>query len=183
MATFDLTEYLEDDSVKLKIPSRRYKNGHEYTFESPDFETGLWLKNMIEFGQRAALGVDTSKDDLGKLVLDDDEEVDLYRRVMGDTFDQLRADKVSWGHTQEVFRVLLRKWGTGQDIAVILQEAQGNIPTQPNREARRASARTSSPKAGSKSNRTSSGTKAPTRGRGSTSSSGTSGGKAAARTA
>lgn len=174
MPTYDLTQFLEDDSVKLKVPSRKYPKGREYRFESPDFETGLWLKNLIEFGQRAALGIEVAPGDADKLVLDDDEETDLYRRVMGDTFEQLRTDKVSWGHVQEVFKLLLGKWGTGRDIDVALQEAQGGSTTQPNRAARRASTTRSSSKAGSKSSPASLATKARTASPASTRSSATS---------
>jgi hypothetical protein len=175
VATYSLGEFLEDDSIVLEdIPSKKAPKGKAYRFASPDFETGLWLKNLIEFGQRVALGGEVRDSDTERLNLDDDEEVDLYRRVMGDTFEQLRTDGVSWGHVQKVFQLLLKHWGTGQDVAATLREAAGEAEAQPNRTARRASARSSSPTAGSKSSRASTATKARTAAKASTRSSGTS---------
>lgn len=169
MPNYSLTEFLEDDAVVLEdIPSKKYPKGHTYRFASPTFEVGLWLKNLIELGQRAALGLDVNTEQVGKLLLDDSEEADAYRRVMGDTFEQLRKDDVSWGHTQQVFRLLLKHWGAGQDIEVTLREAAGESVPGPNRQTKRAAARGSSPKAGSRSSRASSATKAPTGARAST---------------
>lgn len=203
MATYDVSEYLEDGAIVLEgIRSTEHPKGRSYRFESPSFEVGLWLKNLIEFGQRAslraAIGVAPKPDEFAELILDDNEEIDTYRRVMGDTFDELRADDVPWQSVQGIFTLLLKKWGNSQPIEVTLNEGKAAAP---NRETRRAAAKaapatganSSSRKAGSKSSRArtprkkapaSSATRARTTGQGSTRSSRTSAaGKDAAKTA
>lgn len=205
MGEHDLTEFLGDGGEDLKIPSTEHPEGRWYHFRSPNFETGLWLKNVIEFGQKAnirervggKLTAEEARDlakDVGKLVLDDDEEQDMYRRVMGDTFDEMRADDVNWDNTQRVFGILLNKWGNSQPIEVTLEKGKA---TAPNRTARRAAAKkapTASPakrparKAGLKSSQARTPRKkAPasgdTRGRTSGQASGRSSGTAAAKPA
>jgi hypothetical protein len=165
MATYDLTEFLEDDSIVLEgIAGTKYPDGKAYRFASPDAKTGLWLKNLIEFGVRANLGLPVEDGTVGKLQLDDDEERDMYVRVMGPTYDELVADGVSWSRLQRVFGLLLRHYGSGQDIAGAIA---GEAEARPNRATRRAAKKT----VGSSSSRASGATQAPTRKSGSSRSS------------
>jgi hypothetical protein len=169
VATYDLTEFLEDDSIVLEgIRSEKFPDGKAYRFTSPDAKTGLWLKNLIELGVRAGLGIKSEAGDLQKLVLDDDEERNLYARVMGATFDELVADKVSWSRVKKIFDLLLRHYGAGQDIAGAVA---GEAEARPNRATRRATARKT---VGSSSSRASGATPARTRSQASTRSSKTS---------
>jgi len=190
MATFDLTEYLEDDAVVLEgIRSERHPEGKAYRFESPSAKIGLWLQHLLEFGikvsligKAAAAGEDIDAaaiPDPGKLVLDDDEERDLYRKVMGPTYDELLDDGVSHGRIQRVFQLLLMHWGANRDIGSQIAAGLPEAPGPVNRAEKRARQR----KAGSSSSRASTATPARSRARTSTRSSGTSASGQAAATA
>jgi len=174
MATYDLSDYLEDGTVVLEgIRSEKFADGKAYRFASPSAKVGLWLQHLVEFGIRANLagGQVVSQAEVGKLVLDDDEERDLYQRVMGATLEEMLTDGVPWSSVQKVFKLLLQHWGANRDIGAQIAagrpEAQGPV----NRAERRAQQKT----AGSRSSRASTGTPARTRSRTSTRSSGTSG--------
>lgn len=178
MATYDLSEYLEDDSLVLEgIRSDKFPDGKAYRFASPSAKVGLWLKNLAEFGLRASLGEDAPlPSDLSKIVLDDDEEHDLYRRVMGETYAEMMADGVSHARVQKVFGLLFLHYGAGRSIDRQLappppQDGRPEAAGPSNRATRRAAQKT----AGSSSSRASSGTPARTRARTSTRSSKTTG--------
>lgn len=189
MATFDLSEFLEDDSLVLEgIRSEKHPDGKAYRFTSPSAKKGLWLKNLIEFGVKANLGIEASPGEVGKLSLDDDEEMDLYRDVMGDTLTELLDDGVSWSRVQQVFGLLLGHYGMGRGIDNALKEHSGEAGARPNRAARRSASKTSTKptrqaKAGSSSKTATTATPARTRARTSTRSSTSGPGARSAKTA
>lgn len=176
MEEFNLTGVLDDGAIALTVASKKYPKGRKYVFHSPTAKTGMWLQNLVTLGQQAQFGVESAAEKLSTLVLDDEQERDdLYPLVMGDTLKQMISDDTTWATIQDVFAILLAKWGTNQSIQESVDNLTGEAAAQPaNREARRANGRASSPTAGSKSSRASSATKARTSGRTSTPSSTTS---------
>lgn len=80
----DLNDFL-DDTLVLPI------KGKKYTVQAPDGETGLLCQRLLALGAQAAKGEAEVKS-----TLDDDDEEDLYQRVLGPVWDEMMADKVSW---------------------------------------------------------------------------------------
>lgn len=95
MSFADLDEFF-DDTLKLPV------GGKTYVIASVDAETGLWCQRMLSTAAEVATGSDLSETEVGDLLLDDDQERDLYRRVLGDVYDELVADKVGWERLKHV---------------------------------------------------------------------------------
>ena len=71
--------------------------GKTYRVESPDAATGLWIQSIMSAAAFVRSGATPTDADV-QTVLDDDDERDMYARVLGDTHAQLVADGVPW-HT------------------------------------------------------------------------------------
>jgi hypothetical protein len=141
MARLDLAGYLDDDSVEVPgIPSTAFPDGKTYRFASPDAKTGLFLAFLANLAVKARLGGDIGAQ-AAALELDDDQERDLMRDVMGATLDELTADGVSWVRIQKLNRYLFIHFAMGEDAAVGLQRS-GEARVPANRATRRASMRT-----------------------------------------
>ncbi|MEU5863499.1 hypothetical protein ABZ815_20180 [Nonomuraea sp. NPDC047529] len=85
MAKFrDLDEFF-DDTLPLPI------GGKTYRVPPPDADTGLLCQRLMTAGIAAANGKE-----IDAAQLDDAGEVDLYQRVLGSVYSELRADGVSW---------------------------------------------------------------------------------------
>ena len=137
MSRLDLTGYLEDDSVEIPgITSTAYPDGKTYTFVSPDARTGLHLASLADLAVRARMGVDVGAQ-AAALDLDDDQERELMRKVMGATLDELVDDGVSWVRIQRLNRYLFIHFAMGEDAARGLR-LSGEAPVPANRAARRA---------------------------------------------
>jgi hypothetical protein len=144
MARLDLTGYLDDDSVEVPgIPSTAYPDGKTYRFDSPDAKTGLFLASLANLAVKARLGGDIGAQ-AAALELDDDQERDLMRDVMGSTLDELTADGVSWVRIQKLNRYLFIHFAMGEDAAVGLQRS-GEALVPANRAARRATKKKATP--------------------------------------
>jgi hypothetical protein len=138
MARLDLAGYLDDDSVEVPgIPSKAHPDGRTYRFASPDAKTGLFLASLANLAVKARLGGDIGKQ-AAELELDDDQERDLMRDVMGPTLDEMIADGVSWVRIQKLNRYLFIHFAMGEDAAAGLA-VSGEAPAPANRAARRAS--------------------------------------------
>ena len=138
MARLDLTGYLDDDSVEVPgIPSKKYLMGKTYRFDSPDAKTGLLLASLANLAVKARLGGDIGEQ-AAALELDDDQERDLRRDVMGPTLDEMIADGVSWVRIQKLNRYLFIHFAMGEDAAAGLASSSGEARVPANRAARRA---------------------------------------------
>lgn len=91
----DLNEFFDPT---LKLPVR----GKLYTVESPDAETGLWCQRLFNVAVAASAGRDVNDEDAAQLQLDDEQEQDLFRRLLGDTLDEMRQDGLRWSEIQHV---------------------------------------------------------------------------------
>jgi hypothetical protein len=174
MERYDLTGRHGRGAIGFTAESEKYPEGREYVFKSPPGREGLFLVNLIQLGQKAALGDAPSAQELEKLLVDDDDERDMYHRVMGDTLEVMLDDGVNWEDVQNIYTSLLRKWGQFQPIRSTLEEldageAEGPAANRAEKRAaakkspaKKAPARSSSRKGGSRSSRTSGATKALT---------------------
>jgi hypothetical protein len=137
MARLDLAGYLDDDSVEIPgIPSTAHPDGKTYKFDSPDAKTGLFLTSLANLAVKARLGGDIGAQ-AAALELDDDQERDLMRDVMGATLDELTKDGVSWVRIQKLNRYLFIHFAMGEDAAAGLA-ASGEARVPANRATRRA---------------------------------------------
>jgi len=94
------------------------------------------LASLANLAVKARLGADIGEQ-AAALELDDNQERDLMRDVMGATLDELTADGASWVRIQKLNRYLFIHFAMGEDAAVGLQRS-GEAPAPANRAARRA---------------------------------------------
>ncbi|WP_433426353.1 DUF7426 family protein (plasmid) [Microtetraspora malaysiensis] len=133
----DLDEFF-DDTFKLPV------GGKTYVIPAPDAETGLLCQRLMHAGLDANAGREVNSDginDLASAVLDDDQERDLYQRILGPVYDELFADGVSWPRIQHVGMTALVWVAAGREPAIKYWESggAGEAPA-PNRATRRATA-------------------------------------------
>ncbi len=133
MAQFrDLDEFF-DDTLPLPI------GGKVYVVPPASAETGLFCQRLMEAGVDAANGKDT---DLASL--DDEGERDLYQRVLGPVYGELKANGVSWPKIKHA-GITAFLWIAGdRDTAQKYWEAGDGGPEAeaPTRAERRAAAAT-----------------------------------------
>lgn len=131
----DLDEFF-DDSLALPV------GGKLYRIPPPDAEVGLLCQRLMQAGLAAEQGEQVNDPELNELaavVLDDDEERDLYVRILGPVWAELRADGVSWPKIQHVGSTALVWVAAGKEAAAKIWVAgsTGEAPA-PNRATRRA---------------------------------------------
>ncbi len=136
MAFKDLGEFADDPVLELPI------DGRIYVVHGVDGETGLWAQRLLDMGMAAMAGkeVDGSK-------LDDDEERDVYARLLGGTFQELLDAGVTWERIKHVAYTALLWIASSMSTAEEFwatwgkQDAEGEEEAlEPNRASRRASA-------------------------------------------
>lgn len=133
MAFKNLREFIDRASITLPIGDKAY------TFLDVDAETLLMIQELLQVTEAISRG-----EDVDDPVLNDLEEADLYRRVLGDTYDELITDRV---YAEELKRVLatVMVWAAGsveQAEAVWEGRDPGKSPARPqNRADKRAAAR------------------------------------------
>lgn len=133
----DLDEFF-DPSLRLPI------GGKTYTVPPPDAEVGLLCQRLMHAGLAAQAGQEVDQDGLNRLadaVLSDEQEKDLYKRLLGPVWEELFADRVSWPVIQHVGETALLWVAAGVDAAARHWEAgAGEAQAPANRKTRRAAA-------------------------------------------
>jgi hypothetical protein len=128
-----LDEFL-DDSLTLPI---RFRDGviHEISIPGPSAVDGLRIQRLMEAGLRMA--EDGSEPDAE--VLDDAQEIDMYRAALGPRYDELRTE-LDWPRFKHVALTSVL-WITQDGDAAERYWNSGGDPSllAPNRETRRAS--------------------------------------------
>lgn len=144
MAVKSLGKFLDDDALDIPdVPSRDYPEGNTYRIESPDAETGLWLRALANVAVKAQAGGEVTDQDVAGLVLDDEQETELYHKVLGDTMQEMVNDGVSWVRIQRIGKYAFLYFAIGEEEADEALESgalSGNRQA-PNRAARRAQAK------------------------------------------
>lgn len=103
MSFRDLDEFFDSS---LRLPVR----GKTYVIPSPDAKTGLWCQRIIALAGKGKDGL--TDDDAASLRLDDDEERDLFQRLLGDAFEEMVADGLPWEHVKHCGMTALM-WAAG----------------------------------------------------------------------
>lgn len=148
MALRDLSKFLEDDGLDYPLPSSaftdpaRFPDGKTYKVPSPDARTGLWLAATADLGVAAANNADISEADVERLKLDDDQEQDLYRRVLGPVHGQMLADGVKWTALKQVALDAYFVFAMDTDVADAVLAGAGEAQARGNRASRRAAKKT-----------------------------------------
>jgi hypothetical protein len=195
----DFSAFFDDGVIEFDAPSNAHPMPAPKTYRvEMDAERGLWLSGLVETATLSAAGITVSDEKLAELKLDDNEQVPFARRVLGETYDELMTDGVSWPLIRRIVSDIFvcftqDETAANQIIEQSLAE-RGKAEASANRASRRA-AKNASPKAsspaptapkqaGSRSNRASGATKARGKAAASTpSSTSTPTGDAAAQTA
>lgn len=132
----------EDGDLVVLVGSR------EYVIEDVDAATGLWAQEIGDRTRKAKARLDAGEDAetvSADLHLDDDEERDFYRTLLGGTLDELTADGAKW-RTVRILGQIAYAWIIrGLEGARKMWEADGEAP-KANREQRRATSRASGSK-------------------------------------
>ncbi|GAA2895567.1 DUF7426 family protein [Nonomuraea rubra] len=133
----DLDEFF-DDTLPLPV------GGKWYRIPAPDAEVGLLCQRLMHASMAAEQGetVDDPKlNELAEVVLSDDEERDLYQRILGPVWHELRTDGVSWPKVQHVGATALVWVAAGKEAAAKIWASGGvGEAPAPNRATRRATA-------------------------------------------
>lgn len=158
-ATFEALGDFLDDFLELPIPIPGQDGEiRTYRIEGPSALDGIQIERITTMAARLAAGgsVDTAP------ALDDEEEIDLYRKCLGDAYGPLLAD-LSWVKFRHVALTAMM-WITADRETAAAYWATGTTAGKaPNRAARRSAQRGSSASAGASTTRkpaSTSGTKA-----------------------
>lgn len=132
MAFVDLDEVFEDG---LPLPV----GGKVYRVPSCDGELGMWCQRLMG----AALVIQQggqAPPEMPSLTIDGDDEMALYRRLLGPVWDELHRDGVSWDRIQLVAQTSFIWAGAGRTEAERFWNSGGSDPKAvlPNRKARRS---------------------------------------------
>ncbi|MBW5420266.1 hypothetical protein GKQ77_01605 [Streptomyces sp. BG9H] len=131
---FKVLEEFQDDALTLpvRLPSGEVR---DFRIPSPPAEDGLKVQTLMEQTARMA----DSGTPMDSEVLDDAQELDLYRTALGDAYDDLLSVGLRWSRFRHVAMTAVMWITAGLDAAEKYWEADGD-PSRvaPNRAARRA---------------------------------------------
>lgn len=141
----DFFGFLEDDGLEIPgVKSTTYPDGKTYIIPSPNAEMGMRLAAIAELGSKASQGVEMNERDMQRLQMDDKEERAFTEQILGDTYQQLIDDGVSWVRIQRITQYAFTYFAFSPETARKAAESgafSGKAPAL-NREARRAGAKT-----------------------------------------
>lgn len=116
------------------VPLRRHRereylgfvideDGPEYLVYPTDVDTALLVHDLWGIGQDAAKGKPVAA---SKRILDNNEERNLYERLLGDTLTDLEADKVEWPDIQFIAQCVMTWIVAGMDAAKAIRDSGGD---------------------------------------------------------
>ena len=91
MSFKDLADFF-DPTLPLLI------GGKTYTVPSPSAATGLFVQQVMGVAANVQAGNEVDDQSLASLTLDDAQEKNLYKRLLGPVYDEFVADELSWEH-------------------------------------------------------------------------------------
>ena len=100
MTAPDLTafgDFLDDDGFTTPpILSREHPEGKAYKVPSPDGVTGARMVTLAGIAAKKNADIAVTQADLDRLNLNDQQETEFMRDVLGTAYDEMLADGVSW---------------------------------------------------------------------------------------
>lgn len=124
-----VTAFLDEDEC-LVLPWK----GKEYRIEPVSARTGLRIEKIMSAAEKAARDKDAKVDDQ---LLSDAEELDMYTDVLGDVYEEMLEDGISFRRLKLAATAAMMWTVYDEDIAIEFWEAGGKAPA-PNRQQRRA---------------------------------------------
>jgi hypothetical protein len=111
MALRDLADFYVET---YDIPIR----GKVYRIESPSIDTGMMATRLMDLMIAVSRGEEVPAKDRAALVLDDDEELELFQRIVGPAvWEQMRADGVRFAEARHVSLTVMYWVTLGRDAA------------------------------------------------------------------
>jgi hypothetical protein len=138
MAIKDLTEFLGDTVLSVKVSGKAHPEGKTYRIAEPDADTGLYLMALAQTAKKTAAGAEVTSEQLASLQFEGGREVDLTRMVLGDTYDELRSDGVPLSKIAGVVQYAFVHFTMGETVADQLLSGEALAP---NRKTRRKASR------------------------------------------
>lgn len=113
-----LWSFLDDDALTIPgVISTKHPEGKDYVIASPDAETGMQLNALGDIGTKLAAGAEVSASDVARLRLDDAQEMNLGRQVLGETMAEMMEDGVSWVRIQRVIQYAFTHFAISPEAA------------------------------------------------------------------
>jgi|SRR5699024_4769418 len=119
----------EDDQLVLEW------KGHEYRINPVSAKVGLRVERIISAAERNARGAAQEGDE--EQVLSDSDELDLYPDLLGDVYEQMLEDGVTFIRLKLAATATMMWTVYDEEVALEYWNAGGKAPA-PNREQRRA---------------------------------------------
>lgn len=140
----NLFDFLDDDDCVVEgVKSKKYPEGKDYRIPSPDAVIGARLTALADISRKMHLNIKISEQEAAKLQLNDEEERDFQREVLGSALDELREDGVSHVRLQKIVQYAYMYFAMGPQVAAnaaregLLSGGKAFAP-QLNRQQRRA---------------------------------------------
>lgn len=134
MSFKDLDDFFDPT---LRLPIR----GKVYVVKSPDAKLGVKVQRLVALGFAAAGGADMSAADLDSLNLDDEQERDLYPRLLGDAYTEMVDDDLPWEWVKHAGSTALMWVGAGIEAAEEFWESAPGEPRRPEPQDHKAPAK------------------------------------------
>lgn len=134
----DLTEVL-DPFLPLPI------NGKVYRVPSPSIKIGLRAQATVALAAKVKQGQNVMPEDIAALQLDDDEELEFNKVLLGPCFDEMQADDVSWEYVRHAAKTVFMWLVSDRDAAAKVWANRGN-DSRPQPQDRKAPAKKAAPR-------------------------------------
>lgn len=140
MSFKELSDFLDE---ALRLPIR----GKTYVIEPCDAETGLMCQRLLGLAAKAVGGTEVTDEDAKKVQLDDDDERDLYQRLLGNVWDEMFSDGLPWRVIQKAGTTALLWTVYGDEQAESYWNGSGKAKAPEDRKAprKKSTARQASP--------------------------------------
>ncbi|GAB2731824.1 DUF7426 family protein [Streptomyces bullii] len=137
--SFEALDNFLDEYLELPVKGRDGQT-RVYRIEDPSAEDGIRIERITSLAARLAAGGGKAPD---APVLDDKEELDLYRMCLGDAYEPLMRE-VKWGPFKHVALTAMFWVTTDKDTARQFWKTGQQPGKAPNRATRRQASRGSS---------------------------------------
>jgi len=120
---FEALEELLDEAIELPVPSELFPDRKIYKIPRPNAKDGLQIEKITNIAIHLANG----GEDINTEMLDDDEERDLYKMLLGEKiYQQMLDDKVNWVWLRHASLTVLMWVSSGLNTAEQFWAAAGN---------------------------------------------------------
>lgn len=115
----DLAELLDP---RLPLPIR----GKVYHVESPDIKTGLRAQATVAIAAKVRRGENITPEDVAALQLDDVEELEFTRSMLGGVMQQMQDDDLPWEYVRHAAKTVFMWLVSDRDEAAKVWSNLGN---------------------------------------------------------